>query len=188
MDWQTSEDTVPSAFITEANRRSMLGTPPTTGAWREGDDPGQRQFVGVGTIALESGATLPHARLAYETWGTLNDARDNAVLIVHALTGDSHVVGRPGPGHPTAGWWGGIVGPGLAIDTDRWFVIAPNTLGGCQGSTGPASFSPDGVEWGKAYVVSKNRTLLEVYPEPGLLSVAKVERDLLYWEANHCMP
>lgn len=110
MDWQTSEDTVPSAFITEANRRSMLGTPPTTGAWREGDDPGHRQFVGVGTIALESGATLPHARLAYETWGTLNDAHDNAVLIVHALTGDSHVVGRPGPGHPTAGWWGGIVG------------------------------------------------------------------------------
>ena len=151
MDWQTSEDTVPSAFITEANRRSMLGTPPTTGAWREGDALGDRLLQPVGAIALESGVTLPHARLAYETWGTLNPARDNAVLIVHALTGDSHVVGRPGPGHATAGWWGGIVGPGLAIDTDRWFVIAPNMLGGCQGSTGPASFSPDGSEWGSRF-------------------------------------
>ena len=151
MDWQTSEDTVPSAFITEANRRSMLGTPPTTGAWREGDALGDRLLQPVGAIALESGGTLPHARLAYETWGTLNPARDNAVLIVHALTGDSHVVGRPGPGHATAGWWGGIVGSGLAIDTDRWFVIAPNMLGGCQGSTGPASFSPDGSEWGSRF-------------------------------------
>ncbi len=151
MDWQTSEDTVPSAFITEANRRSMLGTPPTTGAWREGDAPGARLFQTIGSIALESGATLPHARLAYETWGSLSPARDNAVLVVHALTGDSHVVGRPGAGHPTAGWWGGIVGPGLAIDTDRWFVIAPNMLGGCQGSTGPASFSPDGTEWGSRF-------------------------------------
>jgi homoserine O-acetyltransferase/O-succinyltransferase len=70
---------------------------------------------------------------------------------VHALTGDSHVLGRPGPGHPTAGWWGGIVGPGLAVDTDRFFVVAPNMLGGCQGSTGPASFAPDGVEWGSRF-------------------------------------
>jgi len=151
MDWQTSEDTVPSAFITEANRRAMRGTPPTTGAWREGDPPGERLFLPVGTIELESGAQLPHARLAYETWGELNEQRDNAVLIMHALTGDSHVVGKPGAGHPTAGWWGGIVGPGLAIDTDRWFVIAPNMLGGCQGSTGPASFSPDGTEWGSRF-------------------------------------
>jgi homoserine O-acetyltransferase len=151
MDWQTSEDTVPSAFITEANRRSMLGTPPTTGAWREGDDPGDRVFQSLGALELESGSRLPHVRLAYETWGTLSPARDNAVLVMHALTGDSHVVGRPGAGHPTAGWWGGIVGPGLAIDTDRWFVIAANMLGGCQGSTGPSSFSPDGSEWGSRF-------------------------------------
>ena len=85
------------------------------------------------------GDELPLVRIAYETFGTLNEAGDNAVLILHALTGDSHVLGESGPGHPTAGWWGGIVGPGKSIDTDRWFVVAPNMLGGCQGSTGPAS-------------------------------------------------
>jgi len=73
------------------------------------------------------------------------------VLVLHALTGDSHVVGTSGPGHQTAGWWGGIVGPGLAIDTDRWFVVAPNMLGGCQGSTGPSSVAPDGSEWGTRF-------------------------------------
>lgn len=151
MDWQTSEDTVPSAFITEANRRALRGTPPTTGAWREGDDPGDRHFAGLGPLELESGARLPHVRLAYESWGELNADASNAVMVCHALTGDSHLAGRPGPGHPTAGWWGGVVGPGLAIDTDRWFVIAPNMLGGCQGSTGPSSFSPDGVEWGSRF-------------------------------------
>ena len=97
MDWQTSEDTVPSAFITEANRRSMLGTPPTTGAWREGDAPGDRLFQSIGALSFESGQSLPHVRMAYETWGTLSPTRDNAVLVVHALTGDSHVVGRAGP-------------------------------------------------------------------------------------------
>ncbi len=90
-------------------------------------------------------------RIAYETFGTLNAAGDNAVLVLHALTGDSHVVGDPAPGHPTAGWWSGIVGAGKAIDTDEWFVVAPNMLGGCQGSTGPASTAPDGTEWGARF-------------------------------------
>ncbi|KQV24707.1 MULTISPECIES: homoserine O-acetyltransferase [unclassified Microcella] len=151
MDWQTSEDTVPSAFITEANRRALRGTPPVTGAWREGDDAGDRLFANLGPLPLESGARLPHVRLAYETWGELDDDGSNAILVCHALTGDSHLTGRPGRGHPTAGWWSGIVGPGLAIDTDRYFVVAPNMLGGCQGSTGPASFSPDGAEWGSRF-------------------------------------
>ena len=75
------------------------------------------------------------------------------MLVLHALTGDSHVIGPAGPAHPTAGWWSGIVGPGLAIDTDRWFVVAPNMLGGCQGSTGPASLAPDGVGVGLALPV-----------------------------------
>jgi homoserine O-acetyltransferase len=151
MDWQTSEDTVPSAFITEANARSVSGKPPASGAWREGDPVGNRQFASLGAMTLERGGELPLVRVAYETVGTLNAARDNAVLIVHALTGDSHVVGEPGPGHPTVGWWNGMVGPGKAIDTNRWFVVAPNMLGGCQGTTGPASHAPDGTEWGARF-------------------------------------
>ena len=148
MDWQSSEDTVPSAPVTEADARSLLGRPPATGAWRDGDPVGDRRFAFLGPLALEVGTTLPSYRIAYESWGTLNAARDNAILLLHALTGDSHVRGDAGPGHPTSGWWQDIVGPGLALDTDRWCVIAPNMLGGCQGSTGPASIGPGAVEWG----------------------------------------
>ncbi len=151
MDWQTPEDTIPSFFITEANTRAMIGRPPASGAWREGDHPGDREFASVGPLDLERGGTLPVARIAFESWGELDPDRGNAVLVLHALTGDSHVVGHPGPGHATAGWWGDIVGPGKPIDTDRWFVVAPNMLGGCQGSTGPASFAPDGREWGSRF-------------------------------------
>jgi homoserine O-acetyltransferase len=151
MDWQTPEDAVPSAFVTEANTRALLGKPPASGAWREGDPPGDRFFASLGPLDLERGGHLPAVRIAYESWGTLNDDRSNAVLVLHALTGDSHVIGRPGPGHPTAGWWPGLVGPGKAIDTDRWFVVAPNMLGGCQGSTGPASLAPNGHEWGPRF-------------------------------------
>ena len=151
MDWQTPEDTVPSAFITEANARSVSGKPPATGAWREGDPPGDRQFASIGALALERGGEIPSVRIAYETWGELSPAADNAVLVLHALTGDSHVVGPPKPGHPTAGWWGSMIGPGKPIDTDRYFVVAPNMLGGSQGSTGPASHSPDGSEWGSRF-------------------------------------
>jgi len=151
MDWQTSADTAPSSFITEEQARSVLGKPPASGAWRESDPVGGRRFAELGPLSLESGQSLPHVRLAYETWGTLSPERDNAVLVLHALTGDSHVLGPAGPGHPTAGWWSGVVGPGEAIDTDRWFVVAPNMLGGCQGSTGPASLAPDGQEWGARF-------------------------------------
>jgi homoserine O-acetyltransferase len=151
MDWQTSADTVPSSFITEAQARSILGKPRASGAWRESDPSGHREFAGIGAFTFESGEHLPHVRIAFETWGTLSDDRDNAVLVLHALTGDSHVIGAAGPGHPTAGWWEGVVGPGKAVDTDRWFVVAPNMLGGCQGTTGPASLAPDGSEWGARF-------------------------------------
>jgi len=147
MDWQTPEDTVPSTIITEADTRSMIGKPAATGAWREGDPVGHRRFVNVGGLDLERGRRIPSVRIAYETWGTLNADGSNAVLVLHALTGDSHVLGDPGPGHPTAGWWSANIGPGKAVDTDIWFVVAPNMLGGCQGSTGPASHSPLGREW-----------------------------------------
>src|SRR5690606_11176494 len=124
---------------------------PASGAWRIGDDPGDRLFAQLGPMEFERGGSLPAVTLAYETWGELNAAGDNAVLVLHALTGDSHLTGRPGPGHPTAGWWSGLVGPDKVLDPARWFIVAPNMLGGCQGSTGPASVAPDGVEWGARF-------------------------------------
>ncbi|MGO4341505.1 homoserine O-acetyltransferase MetX [Pedococcus sp. 2YAF34] len=126
--------------------------PPTTsGAWRQGDPPGRRHFVGLGAVELERGGVLPDVTVAYETWGELNAAGDNAILVEHALTGDAHVVGEAGPGHPTPGWWDGLVGPGRPLDTDRWFVVASNVLGGCQGTTGPSSAAPDGRAWGSRF-------------------------------------
>lgn len=126
---------------------------PASSAWREGDEVGRRQFADLGPFALDSGGRLPAVRLAYETWGELNEDGSNAVLVLHALTGDSHVTGEAGHGHPTAGWWQSMVGPGAPIDTERWFVVAPNVLGGCQGSTGPSSPAPDGTPWGSRFPV-----------------------------------
>jgi homoserine O-acetyltransferase len=151
MDWQTPEDAVPSAFVTESNRRALSAEPPASGAWRVGDDPGDRQFVAIGDLPLETGETLPGVTISYESWGELNGDASNAILVLHALTGDSHVVGPAKPGHPTAGWWSGLVGPGKPLDPADWFVVAPNMLGGCQGSTGPASHAPDGSEWGSRF-------------------------------------
>lgn len=125
------------------------------GAWRPGDPPGDRQFVDVGALELELGGSLEQVRVAYETWGTPRHAADgtltNAVLVLHALTGDAHVVGPPGPGQPTPGWWDGLIGPGAAIDSARWFVVAANVLGGCQGTTGPSSLAPDGLPYGSRF-------------------------------------
>jgi homoserine O-acetyltransferase len=151
MDWQTPEDAVPSAFVTESNRRALSAEPPASGAWRPGDDPGHRQFVDIGDLELERGGPLPAVTIAYETWGELNADASNAVLVLHALTGDSHLTGPAGPGHPTAGWWSGLVGDGKVLDPAEWFVVAPNMLGGCQGSTGPASLAPDGSAWGPRF-------------------------------------
>jgi homoserine O-acetyltransferase len=148
MDWQTSEDTEAATPVTERDVRRLTGKPPATGAWREGDPPGARRFVAIGEVPLETGGSLPSVRVAYETWGTPAPDGRNAVLVLHALTGDAHLAGPAGPGQPTAGWWDGVVGPGLAIDTDRWFVVAPNILGGCQGTTGPSSIGPGLAEWG----------------------------------------
>lgn len=124
---------------------------PASAAWRPGDPVGERKFVELGSLFLEAGGQLPNVTLAYETWGELNEDASNAVLILHALTGDSHVIGEPGEGHLTGGWWNDLVGPGKAIDTDKYFVVAPNVLGGCQGSTGPASPSPSGEPWGSRF-------------------------------------
>ena len=124
--------------------------------WRPGDEPGDRRFArlldddGPG-LPLECGDTLPGVTVAYETCGDLDPSRSNAVLVLHALTGDSHAAGPAGPGHPTAGWWDAMIGPGAPIDTDRYFVVAPNVLGGCQGTTGPSSTAPDGRPFGSRF-------------------------------------
>ena len=161
MDWQSPAESLPSAFVSEAMQSTLRGTPPVTGAWRDGDHLGSRSFCQVGSLTTEHGDTFPHVRLSYETFGELNETKTNALLVFHALTGDSHITGSAGPGHPTAGWWSGVVGPGLALDTDTWCVIVPNVLGGCQGSTGPSSFAPDGKEWGSRfpYVTIRDQVL-----------------------------
>lgn len=141
----------PGAAASRPASTAPTGLPRASAAWRTGDDPGRRAFVDVGPLRLEGGGRLPAVRMAYETWGTLAPDASNAVLVLHALTGDSHVTGAPGPGHPTPGWWSTLVGPGAPVDTDRWFVVAPNVLGGCQGSTGPASDAPDGRPWGSRF-------------------------------------
>ena len=125
---------------------------PASGGWREGDHPGDRRFAELGAFDLELGGHLPQVRVAYETWGELNADASNAVLVLHALTGDSHVVGPSGPGHATAGWWDGLIGADAPIDSSKWFVVAPNVLGGCQGTTGPSSLRADGNrQWGSAF-------------------------------------
>ncbi len=124
---------------------------PASGAWREGDPVGRRRFVDVGDVKLESGTAVPGVRVAYESWGTLAPDGSNAVLVLHALTGDSHVAGPAVPGHPSDGWWDAMVGPGAPIDTDRYFVVAPNVLGGCQGTTGPSSIAGDARPWGSRF-------------------------------------
>jgi len=151
MDFQISEDSAPSEFISEEQRRQLVGRPPATGAWLVGDPVGDRKFSEVFDLDLESGGRLEGARLAYESWGEINPERSNAILVLHALTGDSHTSGNAGDGHPTSGWWNGLIGPGLALDTDKYFVITPNVLGGCQGSTGPSSLDKNGREYGPAF-------------------------------------
>ena len=93
------------------------------------------------SLALEGGATLTPVEVAYETYGELNADRSNAILIAHAFSGDAHAAGIS---HETGkpGWWDNMIGPGKAFDTDRYFVICSNALGGCQGTTGPGSINP----------------------------------------------
>jgi homoserine O-acetyltransferase len=93
-------------------------------------------------LELESGEKLGPVTVAYETYGSLNAERDNAVLVVHALSGDSHVAGVYAADDPKPGWWDIMIGPGKPIDTRRYFVVCSNILGGCQGTTGPSSINP----------------------------------------------
>jgi homoserine O-acetyltransferase len=111
-----------------------------------------RQFVGVGELTCQAGGVLPDVTVAYETWGELNAARDNAVLVCHALSGDAHAIG----------WWQCLIGPGKAIDTDRFFVIGTNALGGCQGTTGPSTLSPRGAPYAASFPIITVRDMVDV--------------------------
>ncbi|MHB8636332.1 MAG: homoserine O-acetyltransferase MetX [Fimbriimonadaceae bacterium] len=105
--------------------------------------PISRRYVEIGPYDCEAGGHLPAVTVAYETWGELNSTRSNAVLVCHALSGDSHCVG----------WWDRIVGPGKPIDTAKFYVIGTNALGGCQGTTGPSTAATDGLPYGSRFPI-----------------------------------
>jgi homoserine O-acetyltransferase len=137
---------------------------PATGAWFPGMPVGGRKFAHFPhdrPFALDGGKVLSSVSIAYESWGTLNADATNAILICHAWTGDSHVSGAAEEGNPTPGWWEGVVGPGKAIDTNKWFVVCSNVIGGCQGSTGPATAHPeDGQLYGPRFPVITVRDMV----------------------------
>ncbi|WP_434992829.1 homoserine O-acetyltransferase MetX [Arthrobacter sp. Ld5] len=119
---------------------------PTHDALADGD--GLLRTASIGPLVLETGGELPDVQLAFETWGRLDRDGSNAVLVQHALTGSSHVARGASE---EDGWWDSLVGPGRTVDTDRYFVVSVNMLGGCYGSTGPASPAPDGAPWGARF-------------------------------------
>jgi homoserine O-acetyltransferase len=105
-------------------------------------------FTSNQPLVLESGSVLPTFTLAYETYGRLNASKDNAILLLHALSGDAHAAGIHHPTDRKPGWWDDMVGPGRAFDTDKYFVICSNVLGGCKGSSGPTTVNPaTGQRW-----------------------------------------
>jgi homoserine O-acetyltransferase/O-succinyltransferase len=146
--------------------------------WRPGDNPGPRHFVsldgpGGAGFDFEGGGHVGEVVVAYETWGQLNAERSNAVLVEHALTGDSHAARTPGlPGAP--GWWEGLIGPGLGVDTNEWFVVCSNVLGGAQGTTGPSSLDSSGRAYGSRFPVITVRD--QVIVEVALADALGIER------------
>jgi homoserine O-acetyltransferase len=133
-----------------------------------------RRFADIGAMVTESGERLDSVTMAYQTWGELSPERDNAVLVLHALTGDAHVVGPTGPDQPTPGWWDGLIGPGAPLDTERHFAVAANVLGGCRGSTGPSSIAPDGRPYGSRFPQITIRD--QVAAEAALADLLGIER------------
>src|SRR5690242_4540055 len=99
------------------------------------------QFVRFHSLALDCGVTLEPVDVAYETYGELNAARSNAILVLHAFSGDAHAGGESSDGGQP-GWWENMIGPGKGFDTDKYFVICSNVVGGCRGTTGPSSINP----------------------------------------------
>ncbi len=139
--------------------------PPATGGWRpDVDPPAWRRLVTVcenRCFALEGGGRLDRIDLAYESWGSLDATASNAILVCHALTGDAHAAGPSGPGQPSEGWWEQMIGPGKPLDTDKYFVVCVNVIGGCGGSTGPMSPHPDdGKPYGARFPVVTPRDIV----------------------------
>jgi homoserine O-acetyltransferase len=124
-------------------------------------NPNGKRLTLAEPLALQSGAALSPVTVAYETYGTLNAARTNAVLVCHALTGDQYVAStHPITGNP--GWWADVVGPGKVVDTDKFFVVCANVLGGCMGSTGPKEIDPaTGRPWGLSFPVITIRDMVQ---------------------------
>jgi homoserine O-acetyltransferase len=147
------------------------------------------------SLSLDSGANLSPVDAAYETYGTLNAAKTNAILVLHAFSGDAHAAGiSPESGKP--GWWDNMIGPGKAFDTERYFVICTNVLGGCRGTTGPASINPaTGQPFGMSFpvitigdMVRLQRMLIDWFGIPRLLAVAGGSMggmQALEWAVSH---
>ena len=152
----------------------MQNTQSRTTIWRIGDEPGNRQFAGIGNLKTERGAIIPDVQVAYEMYGKLNAQKSNAILVLHGFTGDSHAAGRKGPGHIGDGWWNAIIGPGKALDTDRFCVVVPNVLGGCQGTTGPGSLDSDAKPWGSRFPKITIRDMVET--ERKLIDALDIEK------------
>ena len=125
-------------------------------------------------LDLESGRSLSSVTVAFESWGTLNAQRDNAILVLHALTGDAHASSDPTLEGDRPGWWEGIIGPGAPIDTERFFVVCPNALGGCSGTTGPSSPGSDGRPYGSRFPLITIRDQVTV--EAALADALGIER------------
>lgn len=120
-----------------------------------------QKFVSREPLQLDNGGTLPEVEVCFETWGRLDEAGGNAILICHALSGDSHVARHDAADDP--GWWELLVGPGRPIDPDRFFVICSNVLGGCRGTTGPNFLKPGtDVPWGADFPIVSVRDMVEV--------------------------
>src|SRR5688572_20392133 len=165
-------------------------------------------------LALDCGRTLHPVRIAYETYGTLSPARDNVILVCHALSGDAHAAGlsptpvaestrdgfraeeRDGSVGRGLGWWDGMIGPGKAFDTDRFFVVSSNLLGGCRGTTGPSSTNPvTGRPYGSGFpvitVADMVRTERALLNELGITRLAGVAggslggMQALEWAVQH---
>lgn len=133
----------------------------------------QTQYLKVNEpLTLESGKVLPEYVIAYETYGELNEKKDNALLVLHALTGDAHAAGKHQETDKKVGWWNDMIGPNKAFDTNKYFVIASNILGGCSGTTGPCSINP---ETNKPYALD--------FPVITVQDMVKVQKKLIdYFE------